>query len=1404
MVLLFGSLYKLRAEKAAEGGAKVVVVGPPCAGKTTFIKQLLEPRGVEAAEETAGLAPEAEETRGESLLQRLRKRVLGRYVRGDEVKRELRDISDAGHLETFDKLPRDFVEHLKKKYVGWSLYLFYIPPDAEYEEAKRLRAVMEEVGVKFRWLGLSYLPPGLAKALAEKGEDYVKRQLKLYKELAEELDIAEGRLRKAAESALESLLGQVKEVAERLVDAAAPGGAAAVSILTEVLTALLFSRGGWGELIKLVARLGELDEALRCILAARLALALGLDRGAVEKALATLAGADAQKLAEEVKALKNAADRLWVEVKSTKRGLDVLFLEDVEMGGLYENFVVLNEKPYVDLQEGLFPLVAGGRFEEEARRVLEKLERGGVAVLVGPKGIGKSTLAAYVVWKMLSGGGVEAAVRVEKSAKELTLKRIVQLVKRKTVVLYDPSPLEVYYKHKYMEEAERPEEVVKALEELVDFFKGGVVRLLVVLPTDLYGVVKDKVLEAFKDAVLEIKLNDVEFLHSVIKTYSSCGGDYSKLAEEIAQFNGGYTLVAKYAGLWLRERGCDVSDVERTVEEAKKEPKLFLARYIRDVLLWRNSVEERVRLMYRAAAPLLLHAVFGPVPEGVTYITQAKDGVVFYQPEEIEKFTKPQWDLLKAGLQPIAKWLAQRHEDLVEEMLRDLAGLNGEEARKQYKETLRDLIDALDWARGEASKEVDKIFAELGVPEEHRGLETALLALVARRLAAVFKSDESRRCWRRAALIAGHALAGYPKLPTTKPPEDSAEVLGDALESCAVDDYLTIDGRMPPLSIYVAQLMPIRELNILSPLADTEIIDAARKTAEELMKRWRRRGLYDHEAFYALGLATLAAGAEVDGKTTDLLLYTASFAVQRVTHPGTVLPVLAALRSLGERAPHRYVHLLAAASELETPYPETVWYIYDALQQLKSRLKAERLWSLVYAIHTYSNLLTKHSMHIMHRLEDAVVDMCQMYGEIGMRNAAAVPDSDSLAQRYLFNTIAKAFVLAAALRGGVLAPLVQRHCGLSDIVKEAEAVRSVLDGAAAHLDELKKIMENDAEFAEWEMAWSTTGDAMRIIKNLMAWFTNKLAHYKLVYALNEKGELDEKKLEEIAEEFEKAAEIDKELGNWENYLASRSFAFRARVIAAKSWEELLERAKGFWELWVEAKKHLEPTARYLATAANILGDCLVYLAASGDKEMAEELLKKWRWVLDYGPWVSVVARLTLKLFGVGEGARLEEVVDVFGPWLSSEYRPALSMLAGRLQKDKALEICKQLSNAQQSKAKTCVNAVAAAAGDQETAERLKSEIESETPEKHSLLDKVDERTLVEVLAPEYSHARLAFMLLAAVEGRAEAVRLHGLLSFAWTKEPLPRRLFRAVYENCSDLNSEGCRMALLKLYYLQF
>jgi hypothetical protein len=156
------------------------------------------------------------------------------------------------------------------------------------------------------------------------------------------------------------------------------------------------------------------------------------------------------------------------------------------------------------------------------------------------------------------------------------------------------------------------------------------------------------------------------------------------------------------------------------------------------------------------------------------------------------------------------------------------------------------------------------------------------------------------------------------------------------------------------------------------------------------------------------------------------------------------------------------------------------------------------------------------------------------------------------------------------------------------------------------------------------------------------------------------------------------------------------------------------------------------------------------------------------------------------------------------------------MLAGLLQEDEALKECHKLFNAQPLKAVLCANAVAAA-GHRLSAKMLRSQLAAEmlrsvlrsaieevVPETHLLLDKADGRALVEVLAPKYSSAQLAFMILAALERRVDAVRLQGLLSSAWVKNSLLRRLFRAVYENCGELNSEGCRMALLKLYYFHF
>jgi len=102
MVLLFGRLYELRAGEAA-AGERVVVVGPPCAGKTTFIKQFLESKLKEkfgdssrVEEVTAGLAPKAEEAQKGGMRKRavrlLKRLAEGGYVPRGRVERELADI----------------------------------------------------------------------------------------------------------------------------------------------------------------------------------------------------------------------------------------------------------------------------------------------------------------------------------------------------------------------------------------------------------------------------------------------------------------------------------------------------------------------------------------------------------------------------------------------------------------------------------------------------------------------------------------------------------------------------------------------------------------------------------------------------------------------------------------------------------------------------------------------------------------------------------------------------------------------------------------------------------------------------------------------------------------------------------------------------------------------------------------------------------------------------------------------------------------------------------------------------------------------------------------------------------------------------------------------------------------
>jgi hypothetical protein len=699
------------------------------------------------------------------------------------------------------------------------------------------------------------------------------------------------------------------------------------------------------------------------------------------------------------KRVEDALKEVKTQVSGLLAGVKVAFVGDVEAGLLYHNFMVEGGAPRVKTRAAggqgdvVVDVVTGGAFGRLAEEVLERLGRDGLVVLMGPHGVGKSTLAAYAAWLALWRGAADAVVSAEevKTGFASALENLQNNTGRRFLLLYDPVPVTAYYEPRAMgEEAEKEKERVRRAVDVALSAAGSGVKALVVLPDELYRGLPPKAKEALEKYIVKAVLNDVEFLHEVVRRYSGCGDSYKELAEKIAQFNGGYTLVAKYAGLWLRENGCKVESVEKAVEEAKQKPKLFLANYIWHVLL-RSSGD----LARKVAVPLLLHAYFGPASVGVTYITKAVNdrGIWrFLKPEELEGASLE--SLRENELEPIARWLAQKHEDLVEEALRDLAGLNGEALQKQYKESFRELIEVFNWTRNNVLKEGSKVLDGLSYPEEARTSEDFFLTFVNRRLIAVFKGEETRSCWRRVAFIAGHSLVRYTKLPQRDElPEDFAEVLNVAVETCAVDAYLTTNGMLSPLSIavimfpyfieisYARHILQIRRirstLSVLSSFVDYEAINATKEIAEELVKWWRNKGGFIlAELFYALGLAALIAETDIDENTADLLLYVAPFAIRRVIHPTDIPMVLAALRPLGEKAPHRYLATLAAATEREMLDGVAVQYIYNTVQQLWLHLlETDRRSSLVFAVEIYSDLLTNHSVYTRKFSEDILADM---------------------------------------------------------------------------------------------------------------------------------------------------------------------------------------------------------------------------------------------------------------------------------------------------------------------------------------------------------------------------------------------------------------------------------------------
>jgi hypothetical protein len=610
-------------------------------------------------EVTAGLAPGKEKAHAD--LRKVIRRIFARrYVSGREAAEELKDIKGADHLMAFERLPQDFVEYLKERYREYSLYLFlfYISPDAgeDRDVVERLLKVAERVGVKFKWLGLEYAPPGVAAMLKERGEDYVEEQLRLYRRILEEFGAAGGRLaelrelgKDAVERAGERVLEKFAGVAEELAKALLPllPGGVVVGAVMGVASYFLSGHRNWRDWIRLLADWSRLDSRLKDLAAAHIALELGVGKEEVKSVLDSLSNnKELEKLEERVEELYDEVEELWDEVIAqtlAKYGDVYTRRRAEELRVTYHKVVDAGVE---------YRLVTAGGFAEAAEEAEKLLMERGFVVVTGSRGIGKSTLAAYVAYDMLKKGDVDYVVKIKKPI-DVSEVDVFKALGRRALLFFDIYSREVYLEkfdpRRPLEELYGSVKVLLSLAALAERnreVEAGLYVLAAVHDKALAETYEGKAVRDWLGGAFFYvpRLNTPEFLAGVLKSYACPNEDdcclnkvdIERLVSLISSYDA-YTLVAKYTGLWLKEKRCDAKKLEEALKSSlkpsKAEPKLYLAHYI-----WHVLLRGKGDLARKAAVPLLLHAYFGPVPVGATYITKAeKTGVWrFLKPEELE------------------------------------------------------------------------------------------------------------------------------------------------------------------------------------------------------------------------------------------------------------------------------------------------------------------------------------------------------------------------------------------------------------------------------------------------------------------------------------------------------------------------------------------------------------------------------------------------------------------------------------------------------------------------------------------------------------------------------------------------------------------------------------------------
>jgi energy-coupling factor transporter ATP-binding protein EcfA2 len=1136
---------------------------------------------------------------------------------------------------------------------------------------------------------------------------------------------------------------------------------------------------------------------------------------------------------KKVEELEAKVDELnnWINILKQELTANIIIAGkvDFEQGTIYPNIKVESGELRVRVGDGYHSIVRAGKFNELISDVESKLMGNGVVVVVGPKGIGKSTLATATVWELLMNSDIGLVARVDVLDSK-NYPKFVTFVENygeefgkyfgRLLILYDPVSTKAY--ERVGVDVEAPiqtniERTVKNLMDVVNSVSPEASRpfMLIVLPSDVYNALSEEIRDSLERYRLDVSLSDAEFLTELIREYTKTKSNpngcelsndvLSKLTSELVKFDSGHALIARLIGEELARSNCDVSKVEELISKAKGKAEKFIILHINGLF----KVHENPN-----TAKVLVEVFALRRP----FVDSARPGDPILTPGIIELISeKREASLLQSAEGgELRGWLARRQHDLIEETIKKLLICivnDDEECKEKLGTTLEPWrLRTVRKSLREVSEKVLDVSTAVEYFVDNYGKKLT-------RASKVFSNE----CWKRAALIIGFALAGHVSVPRPEDlRKDVAESLGDVLRECGVDDYLLVDGVIPPL---IMNLIKNHTRALVKVFID-KYNEAVAEVNRILNIARGRGGISPVEGFYGLGLASIIAKAVESGKPVgpsdaDAALHIASFAIQDVVSPIFIMPILRALEPLRGKAPHRCIELLASASYVENLDLVAVEYILNELNEVLGSYGYEvegYAWSLVYAIRAYANLLGKHRSYFnREEVGDVVGRVVGLLNELGRFKSS-------------LGVIAWAYALAPALRHEKVRRLMEETLGINVVNKASEVL-----GGLNKLRERVQELISDEEFMGYVESMSVKADEETVRKVILG-ASSLLKHALAIYRFGN----DE--LNEAEELFNAAAEESREIGDYENDLVARGWALRVEAIKGSLvGDELVRLVDGFRQLYEEAfnkERFSMPTAMYLSIASDILGDYLVSLALTGDDKKINELLEEHWQVLDTNEQVSVLTRLMLNaLLGsrVGLSGELEgrliveprELIDTFGSDMHIESLPALMVALGTAEPEDAGSMCMSINDS--IKRRTCMYAISVAMNDNAAVvllrgwlidafrellleklgllKELGADADAMLNEFMELVYGLDGKSLVQLIAPKGSMAQLVLMLRALINGDEELAKAqklakaHALMGAIYATEKLPARLFLEAYRACCDLGSEEFRRAIVSLFF---